>query len=262
MTKKLIKIMACLIAIMMIMPLAACTDNEDGDITLNISASSVLTDALAEVNDVYMQKNSDIKIASNFTSAGTIQSQIENGADCDVFFSANVRNMDNLENKGLIISDTRKSVLSNLLVLIVPASSSKGINTFTDLLKENVELVAIGDTSTVSAGIYSEKLFKLLEIYDRLSAKFISASNVREVLTYVETGNVDAGLVFMSDALTSNKVVVVDTAPDEINSQIVITAAIVSASKNVDAASDYLAFLSGAEALAIFEKYGFSAAVE
>ncbi|MDD4924260.1 MAG: molybdate ABC transporter substrate-binding protein [Dehalococcoidales bacterium] len=262
MIKKLTKIIACLIAIMMIMPLTACTDNEEGDITLNISASSVLTDALAEVNDLYMQKNSDIKILSNFTSAGTIQSQIENGADCDVFFSANVRNMDNLENKGLIISDSRENVLSNMLVLIVPASSSKGIDTFTDLIKDNIELVAIGDTSTVSAGIYSEKLFKLLEIYDQLSPKFISASNVREVLSYVETGNVDAGLVFMSDALTSDSVVIVDTAPDEINSQIVMTAAVVAASKYVEAAKEYLTFLSGAEAMAIFEKYGFSAAVE
>lgn len=246
----------------MVIPLVSCTDKQGEDITLNISASAVLTDALAEVNDLYVQKNSGIKIVNNFTSAGTIQSQIENGADCDVFFSANAKNMDNLENKGLIMAETRENILSNLLVLIVPASNTKGIDIFTDLTGNAIALVAIGDPASVSAGIYAQKLFELLGINQDLSDKLMLASNVREVLTYVETGNVDAGLVFMSDALTSDKVVIVDTAPDEINSQIVMTAAVVSASKNVDAAKEYMAFLSSAEAIVIFEKYGFSAAVE
>lgn len=254
--------MAGVIAIVLIMPMVSCADKQGEDITLNISASAVLTDALAEVNDLYVLKNSDIKIVNNFTSAGTIQSQIENGADCDVFFSANVKNMDNLQNKGLILSDTRKNILSNLLVLIVPSSNTKNINSFIDLTGSAINLVAIGDPSAVSAGIYAQKLFELLDISQPLSNKLILASTVREVLTYVETGNVDAGLVFLSDALTSNRVVVIDTAPNEINSQIVMTAAVVSASENVEAAKNYLAFLSGAEAMEIFEKYGFSPAVE
>jgi molybdate transport system substrate-binding protein len=260
--KKLIKILVSLIVVAMIMPLVSCTDKQGEDITLNISASAVLTDALAEVNELYVQKYSGIKIVNNFTSAGTIQSQIENGADCDVFFSANAKNMDNLENKGLIIAETRENILSNLLVLIVPATNTKDIDSFIDLTGNAINLVAIGDPSTVSAGIYAQKLFELLDISQNLGEKLILASTVREVLTYVETGNVDAGLVFLSDALTSESVTVVDTAPDEINSQIVMTAAVISASKNIEKSKEYLSFLSGTEAMAIFEKYGFTSAVE
>jgi molybdate transport system substrate-binding protein len=259
MTKKLFNITAGLIAIVMIMPLVSCADKQGENITLNISASAVLTDALAEVNALYTDKNSNIDIVENYTSAGTIQSQIENGADCDVFFSANVKNMDNLQNKGLILTDTRRNILSNMLVLIVPSSNTRNISSFNGLTENAIKLVAIGDPSAVSAGIYAQKLFELLGISQALSDKLLLASTVREVLTYVETGNVDAGLVFLSDALTSSKVIVVDMAPDEINSQIVMTAAIIKASKNAEAAKDYLSFLSGAEAMAIFDKYGFSA---
>jgi molybdate transport system substrate-binding protein len=260
--KKLIKIMAFSIAIMMIMPLAACTPNEEGNITLNISSAASVTDALNEVNSVYMDANPNITIVANYAASGTLQTQIEQGATCDVFISAASKQMNNLENGGLILSDTRINILKNSIVLIVNKNSTLEIDSFEDLLGGAISLIAVGDPSFVPAGTYAYQLFELLEITDDLEDKLMQGSTVRDVLAYVETGNVDAGIVYSTDAAITDGVKIVATAPDEINSKIVYPAAIVKASENVDAASEYLAFLSGSEAMAIFEKYGFSAAVE
>jgi len=254
--------MACLIAIMMIMPLAACTDNKEGDITLNISAAASVTDALNEVNTAYMDANPNITIVTNYAASGTLQTQIEQGATCDVFISAAAKQMNNLENGGLILSDTRKNILKNSIVLIINKNSALDIDSFEDLLLEAVGLIAVGDPSFVPAGTYAYQLFELLEITDDLEGKLMQGSTVRDVLAYVETGNVDAGIVYSTDAAITDGVKIVATAPDEINSKIVYPAAIIKASENVDAASDYMAFLSGSGAMAVFEKYGFSAAVE
>jgi molybdate transport system substrate-binding protein len=170
--------------------------------------------------------------------------------------------MDNLGNGGFIILETRLNLLSNVLVLVVPIDSALDITGFMDLANEKVTLIAIGDPASVSAGIYAEKLFELLGISDDLMNKLILASNVREVLTYVETGNVDAGIIFSSDALISGKVKVIDTAPEEINSQIVISVAVIKTSENGKNARDYLDFLSSEEAMVIFESYGFSPVIK
>ena len=225
---------------------------------LNLSASIVLSDALKEINLLYLEANPDLTIVPNFTSAGTIQQQIENGAPCDVFVAAAPVFMDNLQNKGLIIIDTRRDLVGNSLVLIVPAEGTLNINGFNDLTGSAVKRIAIGDPGSVSAGTYAKQAFDLLGLTSSLQSKLVLAGNVRQVLTYVETGDVDAGLVFATDALASSKVRVVASVPAEINSQIVYPAAVIKASKNIDAAKNYLGFLSSEPAKAIFTKYGFS----
>jgi molybdate transport system substrate-binding protein len=226
--------------------------------TINLSASIVLSDALTEINLLYIQANPGIAIVPNFTAAGTIQQQIENGAPCDVFIAAAPVWMDNLHDQGLIIEDTRQDLVGNSLVLVVPAESSLNIGSFNDLTGSAVHKVAIGDPGSVSAGTYAKQTFDLLNLYAALQFKLVLGGNVRQVLTYVETGDVDAGLVFATDALSSSKVKAVADAPAEINSKIVYPAAVVKASKDIDAAKKYLEFLSSEAAKAIFIKYGFS----
>jgi molybdate transport system substrate-binding protein len=233
-------------------------------VTLSVSAAASLTDALEAVNALYMEQHSNVTIVANYAASGTLQTQIEQGATCDVFLSAAAKQMNNLENEGLILSNTRIDLLKNSIVLIIPKASTLEIDSFEDLLEDYVTMIAVGDPAFVPAGTYAYQLFDLLGITDELEAsgKLIQGSSVRDVLAYVETGNVDAGIVYSTDAVISDGVKIVATAPDEINSKIIYPAAIIKASENQAAAADYLAFLSSDAAIEIFKTYGFLSAVE
>ena len=231
-------------------------------VTLNISASVVMTDAIKELDRLYSEAEPGCTFTTNFASAGTIQQQIENGAPCDVFISAASIYMDNLQKDGLILESTRKDLLNNKIVLVVPIDSKLSITSFGDLTGAALKNIAIGDPKSVSAGTYAQQVFDLLGITTSLQPKLVLASDVRQVLTYVETGNVDAGIVFSTDALTSAKVKVVASAPAEINAKIVYPVAIIKSSKNVDAAMSYINFLFSAQAKAVFEKFGFTLAAK
>jgi molybdate transport system substrate-binding protein len=227
---------------------------------LNISAAASLTDALKAVDDLYTQANPKVKIVTNFAGSGTLQTQIEQGAPADVFISAASTQMDNLQKQGLLIDDTRYDLLNNRLVLITPADTDLRITSFTDLALDKVTKVAIGDPKSVPAGKYAIQLFDKLGITAQVQPKEVLGSDVRQVLTYVETGNVQAGIVYYTDALTSHKIRTEAYAPDDINAKIVYPVAVIKATKNVDVAKDYLKFLLGAQAKVIFEKYGFTMA--
>jgi molybdate transport system substrate-binding protein len=227
-------------------------------VTLNVSAAASLTDALKEVNSLYMQEKPNVTITPNFASSGTLQKQIENGAPADVFISAAAAQMDALQKEGLILDVTRKDLLNNKVVLIVPSDSTLGLTSFADLANDKVEKVAIGDPESVPAGKYGQQAFDELGITSQIESKLILGSDVRQVLSYVESGNVDAGIVYSTDAKTSTKVNVVASAPDDINAKIVYPVAVIKASTNQDAAQDYENFLFSSQAKAIFEKNGFS----
>jgi molybdate transport system substrate-binding protein len=166
--------------------------------------------------------------------------------------------MNALQDGGLIIDSTRQDLLNNKVVLVVPANSSLEITDFNDLLNENVKQIALGDPEFVPAGTYGKQALELLGIYDQIKDKLILGSDVRQVLGYVESGNVDAGIVYSTDAAITSGVKIVADAPAEINSKIVYPAAIVKSSKNVEAAEAYISFLFSSDAKAIFEQYGFS----
>ncbi len=242
--------------------LAACSPAQElGEpVALNISAAASLTDALQEMNNLYTKFKPWVAITPNFASSGTLQQQIENGAPCDVFISAATAQMDNLQQKGLLLPGSRRDLLTNSVVLIVPASSNLGLGTFDDLTSDKVKKIAIGDPKSVPAGTYAQQTLDFYNVSQAVASKLVLGSTVRQVLTYVETGNVDAGVVFATDVLTSNGVKVVASAPDVINSQIVYPAAVLKGSKAVSAAQEYLYFLLGPEAEAIFSKYGFTMA--
>jgi molybdate transport system substrate-binding protein len=227
-------------------------------ITLNISAASSLTDAIKELNGLYLQKNSNITLTPNFAGSGTLQKQIEQGAPADVFISAAAGQMDTLQKENLILTETRKNLLNNTLVLVVPSDSTLGISSLNDLTGDAVKKIAIGDPKSVPAGTYAQQAFDKLGITARLQDKLVLGADVRGVLSYVESGNVDAGLVYLTDAKTSSKVKVAANAPDDINAKIVYPVAVVAASKVPDAAKSYVNFLFSDQARTVFVKYGFS----
>ncbi|MBN1368381.1 MAG: molybdate ABC transporter substrate-binding protein [Dehalococcoidales bacterium] len=234
------------------------TYTSDEPVELNVSAAASLTDALQAVNNGYMEANKNVTILINFASSGTLQQQIEQGAPADVFISAAAKQMNALQDSGLIIDDTRQNLLNNKVVMVVPSDSSLNITSFMDLLRDEVKQVAIGDPEFVPAGTYGKQALELLGIYEQLQPKLIFGSDVRQVLAYVEGGNVDAGIVYSTDAAITDGVKIVADAPYEINSKIVYPVAIIKDSTKVAAGQAYIDFLFSDEAKGIFEEYGFS----
>ena len=255
MKNRMLKIIPLVIITIVLVGFTGCKEEP---VTLTVFAGAGMIDVIDEINALYMEQNSNVTIQANYAAAGTLKTQIENGATCDIFISPGVKQMDSLQQQGLILSDTRRDFLTNSLVLIVSPDNPQNIAGFTDLTNDVIELVAIGDPSFVPAGEYTQMLFELLGISDDMADKLLLGSTVREVLAYVETGNIVAGIVYSTDALTSDKVMTVASAPAEINSKITYPTAIVGASENAEAARDYLDFLSSKEVIAIFESYGFS----
>ncbi len=246
-----------LLLITIIFGTTGCAENRA--VTLNVSAGAGLIDAVTEINELYMQQNINVTILSTFAAAGDLRVQIENGAPADLFFSPSSEQMDALEEQMVIEPGTRRDIVSNNLVLITPVENELSLTSFTDLLDVKVERIAMGDPEFVPAGAYGLQTLQLLGIsYPALQPKLILANNVRQVLSYVESRNVDAGIVYATDALTSDLVKVVAEAPDALNETIIFPAAVIATSNNIEEAIKYLEYLSGAEAGAVFEKYGYT----
>lgn len=223
-----------------------------------VSAAISLKDALDELGRIFEQNHPGTKITFNYAGSGTLQHQIEQGAPVDIFFSAAEKQMDALESQGLIAAGTRRTVVANELVLIVPAGSG-AVRSFQDLARPEVKIIALGEASTVPAGMYARQTLEHLGLAAVTEKKAVYAKDVRQVLTYVETGNADAGIVYQTDARISSKVRIVATAPAASHEPILYPAAIVKNATEPAAAREFLEFLGGAEARAVFAKYGFAA---
>ncbi|GAB4201005.1 MAG: molybdate ABC transporter substrate-binding protein [Coleofasciculaceae cyanobacterium] len=226
---------------------------------LLVSAAISLKDSLEEVKTNYQQMKPNVNVTYNFGSSGALQQQIENGAPADIFFSAAKKQMDALQQKGLILPNTRRNLLKNRLVLVVPKNSS-GITNFRQLTNSNVKKIAMGEPRSVPAGQYAEEVLKNLKIWQQVRPKLVLGNNVRQVLAFVESGNADAGLVYATDAQVSNRVKQVATAPENLHSSIVYPVAVLKSSTNPAVAREYVQFLANNSARTIFQKYGFSVA--
>lgn len=227
--------------------------------SLTVSAAISLTNAMQEIKTLYQNSNPNVNITYNFGASGALQQQIQQGAPVDVFFSAAVKQMDALQQKDLLIPETRKNLLNNRLVLITPRNTPT-LTSFKDLTRSQVNRIAIGEPRSVPAGQYAQELLTNLKLFDSIKSKLVYSNNVRQVLTYVETGNVDAGIVYTTDAKESSSVTVGATAPSNLHSPIIYPVAVLRNSKNADAAGDFVQFLSGDRSRAVFQKYGFGIA--
>jgi molybdate transport system substrate-binding protein len=227
--------------------------------SLTVSAAISLTNALQEIKTLYQQQEANVTITYNFGASGALQQQIEQGAPADIFFSAGVKQIEALQQKNLLISETRKNPLTNRLVLITPKNST-ALTDFRQLTNSKVKRIAIGEPRSVPAGQYAKELLTNMGIYDQIQSKFIYGTNVRQVLSYVETGNVDAGIVYTTDAKESKQVRQAVTAPANLHSPIVYPVAVLKRTRRADAAKAFVQFLSSNKAKAVFEKYGFGIA--
>ncbi|MBD2298075.1 molybdate ABC transporter substrate-binding protein [Nostoc sp. FACHB-190] len=226
------------------------------NVTLLVSAAASLKDALEEIKPVYQQSNPNVNINYNFGASGALQQQIEQGAPADIFISAGKRQVDALEQKGLLLPGTRSVLAKNRLVLVVPKNVT-GITSLYNLKEPKIKRIAIGEPRSVPAGQYAQQVLQKLNIWWQVSSKLVYANNVRQVLAAVESGNADAGLVYATDAKISDKVKVVVAADEKYHSPIVYPLAVVKRTKNASAAKEFSQFLSSSQAKGILKKYGF-----
>jgi molybdate transport system substrate-binding protein len=244
------------IAILAAAVLATCSRPRDDRGTLTVSVAASLQNAMAEIAPAYGRSQPGIKLTFNFGGSGTLEQQIERGAPADIFFSAAPKPMDALARKGLILSETRRDLLRNQVVLIVPKGSA-GPRTFQDLSGSTVKLIALGDPDSVPVGDYGHQVLEALHIWAAVQPKLVLAKDVRQVLSYVETGNADAGIVYATDASESNKVCVVETAPNDSHMPVIYPVAVIRDSRNSAAARAFIAFLAGSYASGVFTRHGF-----
>ena len=236
------------------------TDNTSPQTELKISAAASLTNAMKAIELLYIKENPDIKIIYNFASSGSLQRQIEQGAPGDVFITAAPKQMNVLSNKGLILKETRKDLLTNQMVLIVPRDNNKNIRDFKSLVGDESKKIAIGEPKSVPAGKYAKEVLTSLGIFKKIEPKLVYGKNVRQVLNYVATGNVDGGIVYRSDTKITDKVKIAAIAPKDSHSPIIYPIAVIKESKNIEAAKEFIEYTLSPQAETEFKKYGFALA--
>lgn len=224
---------------------------------LTVSSAIALTEPLEALKPIYQEKHPNVTVTYNFGASGELRQQIASGAPVDLFISAAQKDMDELEKANLLAANTRNNLVKNQVVLVVPSDSSK-INSLQDLTQSDVTRIAIGNPDTVPIGRYSEEIFKNLGLLEQVQSKFVLGKNVRQVLGYVEAGNVDAALVWVTDAKTTDKVKIIETIPENLHSPAIYPIATIAASKHPEQAEDYIQFLLSDPSKSIFEQYGFT----
>jgi len=224
-------------------------------ITLTISAAASLQNALGELQILFDQTHPHIQIFYNWGGSGTLQRQIEQGAPTDLFFSASQRQMNELNQKGLVIPTSQQLLLGNRLVLVTPSDSK--IRRFQDLLTQENRNIAVGEFETVPVGEYAKATLVSQQLLKSLQPQFVFFNNVRGVLAAVESGHAEAGLVYETDAKLSEKVRIAAIAPPSTHPPIQYPIAILQRSPQPEAAQQYIDFLSTPEAIAVFQRFGF-----
>lgn len=246
---------AALCCVMLIAGLPAMAQPARADEIL-VAAAASLTDALKEIGNAYQQNRKD-RVNYTFGSSSMLARQIEEGAPADIFFSADLAQMDKLEKSRRLEPSTRRDLLSNQLVIIVPADSLLAITSPRDLVKPEVKRIALAEPSSVPAGVYSKKYLQDEKLWDKLERKVVPVLDVRATLASVESGNVEAGFVYKTDAAISNKVRVAYEVPIDRGPRIIYPVAILKDSKRKTAAHDFMNYLLSPAARKVFSKYGF-----
>ncbi len=234
--------------------LLAATKTNAAEITVFAAAS--LTNALRELAATYETSSGDT-VRFNFGSSGALARQIKEGAPADAFLSADQLRADQLEQAGLLLDGTRRTLLANTLVLVVNKDDPTAVKGFDDLTGKAVRRLAIGEPKTVPAGTYAKQWLQDKKLWSGVIDKCVPLDNVRSVLAAVETGNADAGLVYKTDALISKKVIVVAEVPLSDGLDITYPVAVVKDARQPTAAKTFLDYLGTAGAMEVFTRYGF-----
>jgi molybdate transport system substrate-binding protein len=228
--------------------------------TILVAAAASLQKSLQEITPIYTKTNPSQTVNYTFAASGVLQQQIQQGAPVDVFIAAANKQMDDLQSQGLLVPKTKKNLLTNQLVLITPKQSTLSLESFQKLINPSIKRISIGEARSVPVGQYATEVFKSLGILDRIKSKFVLGNNVKAVLTTVETGDVDAGIVYITDAQGSDSVKIAAIADEKLHSPIRYPIAVLKSSKSIEASKRYVEFLRSDIAKAVFRKYGFGIA--
>ena len=269
------KILALLLALTLVFALSAQSAfaaGEAEEVEIVVFAAASMTETLTEIKVMYEEANPGVTIVYNFDSSGTLKTQIQEGADCDVFISAGQKQMNqlditadpkvNTEELDFVLEGSRLNLLENKVVLVVPEGNPKGLESFgqlAELLKAGDVFMAMGN-SDVPVGQYTQKILAFYELDEEELAKagcLTYGTNVKEVTTQVSEASVDCGVVYCTDAFSAG-LTVVDSATAEMCGQVIYPAAVLNVSANPEAAQAFLDYLSTEEAMAVFEAVGFS----
>ena len=247
------------LSIFLIAILTACRDRpSEPAVTLTVSAAASLREAVTEIDSLYGAEHPDVRVRANFGASGALRQQIEQGAPVDVFISASERHVDALQQAGRIDPRSRRVLAGNTLVLVVPASSPSPPVDFRALAGPTVKRVAIGAPASVPAGEYAEQVLRALGIAEAVAPKAVYAQNVRQVLAYVESGEVDAGIVYATDAKVSPRVRVAAAAPAGTHGPIAYPIALVTPAAHEAQARAYAAYLLGPRGREVLARRGFT----
>lgn len=268
------KALALLLALSMLFALSACGGKaqEAEETEIIVFAAASMTETLTELKAVYEAEHPGVTIVYNFDSSGTLKTQIQEGADCDLFLSAGQKQMNqlditasadgNTEGLDFVLEGSRLNLLENKVVLVVPEGNPKGIESFdqlAELLKNGDVLMAMGGAD-VPVGQYTQKILAYYELNEEklANAGLLSyGSNVKEVTTQVKEASVDCGVVYCTDAFSAG-LTVSDKATAEMCGQVIYPAAVLKTAKHAEAAQAFLDFLQTDAAMEVFQKVGFS----
>ena len=255
------KLFALLLALTMALSLTACGGSSDSE-ELIVFAAASMTETLTELGSQYMAENENVTIVFNFDSSGTLKTQIQEGADCDIFISAGQKQMDELD---CILEGTRFDILENKVALAVPDGNPANINSYDDMIAglESGEIMLTMGNSDVPVGQYTQKIlayYGLAEEELAAAGSITYGTNVKEIATQISEAAVDCGIIYQTDAFSAG-LTVADTAAAEMCGQVIYPAAVLNVSNNPEAAEDFLEFLTSDAADAVFSHVGFTPVV-
>jgi molybdate transport system substrate-binding protein len=230
---------------------------------LLVSGAISLRESLQQIGTLFERRHSQVKVVFNFGASGVLQQQIERGAPVDVFVSAAPKQMDELQAKGLLLDDTRRTLTANQVVLIKPPDLRFGLGSFKDLMKSEVKRIAIGNPRTVPAGEYAREVLTSLKLWDALEPKLILTENIRQALVYVIRGEVEGGLVYATDAQSAGREVqVAAAAPEGSHRPVIYPIAVVTASKVPALARAFVDLALSDEGQEVLRAHGFRSATK
>ena len=252
------KLLVCAPLLFFFLAILEINSSAEPAMEITISAAISLKNGFEELGKIFEEKHPGAKVRFNFGATGDLARQIEAGAPVDVLASAAQKDMDQIDQKGLIASGTRMNFAENRVALVQSSMSKVRIERFEDLQKPEVKKIVIGNPKSVPAGRYAEEVLKHLNLWGVVKDKLIFAEHVRQALDYVARNEVDVALVYSTDALIRPKEVrMVAKAPDRSHQPIVYPIGIVKESKNQSLAKEFITLVLSTEGKYLLKKYGF-----
>ena len=262
--KKFTSSITFLILMLCICLISGCTNitTKKQVTTITVSAAASLTPFMDEIITSFGQEFENVEVLINYGSSGALQKQIEQGAPTDLFISAGKKQIDSLAEKNLLVDERTTSLLTNTLVVIEPKKDTT-LEPDDKMILEDIfatrhpDFIALGEADTVPAGIYAKQALEHQAMWEEWKDHFVYGKDVREVLAYVEQGNADFGIVYASDAQSSDKVTVTYHIPNDWHDPILYIGAVVKASEQQELANQFLSFMQDERWTEMYEQNGF-----